>query len=76
MPETSTPQREADRSAPTCSPSFRARFDATKAALEGKKLDANPYGEDDPLHWQWLDAWASTKMEISKANSQARSSSD
>ena len=27
------------------------------AAIEGQKMDSNPYGEADPLHWDWLDAW-------------------
>lgn|GEM_PF-3953869 len=36
---------------------IRAREAGKMAAIEGQKMDSNPYGEADPLHWDWLDAW-------------------
>lgn len=43
---------------------LKARMEGAKAALEGLKLDANTYAEDDDLHFAWLDGWASARFEI------------
>jgi hypothetical protein len=34
-----------------------------EAYHQGKKLDANPYDENDERHWRWLNAWANEGME-------------
>lgn len=46
-----------------CSPKDRlaARMEGAKAALEGRKLGANPYRETSDLHFEWLSGWAVAK---------------
>lgn len=51
------------RSAAACS-SFQAQFAGAKAALEDRKQDANPFTSDNPLHWQWLHGWLSTREKM------------
>jgi len=46
---------------------MRAKMAGVKAALEGRKLDANEYPEDSDLHFVWLAAWADTRMEMMKS---------
>lgn len=58
-------QKLSDKENPSL---FSARLGGLKSAIEGNTIAANPYAEDDPLFWQWMDAWCSTKMEILKLN--------
>lgn len=41
-----------------------ARMEGAKAALEGRKLDANTYDENDDLHFEWLAGWTSARMKM------------
>ena len=50
-------------------------MEGAKAALEGKKMDANTYPETDDLHFEWLAAWTDVQMDRMKSrgpNSQDR----
>jgi ribosome modulation factor len=49
---------------------LKARMDGAKAALEGRKLDANNYDENDDLHFEWLVGWTDTRMEMLKSRGQ------
>lgn len=49
---------------------LKARMDGAKAALEGRKLDANTYDENDDLHFEWLAGWTSARMEMLKSRGQ------
>jgi ribosome modulation factor len=54
---------------------LKARMEGAKAALEGKKMDANTYPETDDLHFEWLAAWTDVQMDRMKSrgpNSQDR----
>lgn len=42
---------------------LRARMAGAKAALEGKKMDANTYPEENDLHFEWLAGWSAVKAE-------------
>lgn len=42
---------------------LKARMEGAKAALEGRKMDANTYDETDELHFEWLGAWTDVNME-------------
>lgn len=44
-------------------PRMKARVDGACAALEGKKLGANPHPEGSDLHWEWLQGWTSAKLQ-------------
>ncbi len=45
-------------------------MDGSRAALEGRKLDANTYDENDDLHFEWLVGWTDTRMEMLKSRGQ------
>ena len=45
---------------------LKAKMAGACAALEGRKLDANQYPEESDLHFEWLDAWTSAKIEMRK----------
>lgn len=47
---------------------LKARMEGAKAALEGRKMDANTYAETDDLHFEWLAAWTSVHMNRIKSN--------
>jgi hypothetical protein len=49
---------------------LNARIAGAKAALEGRKMDANTYDETDDLHFEWLAAWTDTRMEMMRRSSQ------
>jgi hypothetical protein len=49
---------------------LNARMEGAKAALEGRKMDANTYDETDDLHVEWLAAWTDTRMEMMRRFSQ------
>lgn len=49
---------------------LKARMEGAKAALEGRKIDANTYDESDDLHFEWLAAWTDAHMERIKAREQ------
>lgn len=49
---------------------LNARMEGAKAALEGRKMDANTYDETDDLHFEWLAAWTDTRMEMMRRSSQ------
>ena len=43
-----------------------ARMEGAKAALEGRKMDANLHPEESDLHFEWLAGWTSAKLEQRK----------
>lgn len=45
---------------------LEAKMHGAKSALEGKKMDCNPYAESDNLHFIWLSSWVNARMEIIK----------
>ena len=49
---------------------LKARMEGAKAALEGRKMDANTYDETDDLHFEWLGSWSSTQIEMAEARKQ------
>ena len=49
---------------------LKARMEGAKAALEGRKMDANTYDETDDLHFEWLAGWTSARMEMLKSRGQ------
>lgn len=49
---------------------LNARMEGAKAALEGRKLDANTYDENDELHFEWLAGWTSARTEMMKRRGQ------
>lgn len=52
---------------------LESRMSGTTAALEGRKLDANPYSETDELHFEWLGAYAAARLEARKVKTAASS---
>jgi len=54
----------------TDSERLKARMEGAKAALEGRKLDANTYTETDDLHFEWRSGWTSARMEMLKVKLQ------
>lgn len=49
---------------------FAAAIAGTKAALEGEKMDVNPYDETDDLHFEWLAAWTDARLAMMRRPSQ------
>jgi len=45
---------------------IKAKMDGIGAALNGEGLDANAYGADSDLHFEWLQGWASARLEMQK----------
>ena len=43
-----------------------------KAALEGRKMDANNYPESDDLHFEWLAGWASVQLDYIRSLMKAK----
>ena len=51
---------------------LEACMNGARAALEGKKLGANPYHEDDERHWLWLQKWTAAKLEMRRPHKETR----
>ena len=59
--ECSCSNREVSNSvAPACSAADRRKATILGAfgRLKGYKVGDNPYGENDPRHWAWMQGWA------------------
>ena len=41
----------------------KARFEGLNAARKGEGMDDNPYDENNDLHFEWLAAWTSYKLD-------------
>jgi hypothetical protein len=41
---------------------LKATEEGRKARREGRKIDANPYPEDEERHWNWLDCWSQDSL--------------